>query len=138
MIEPKELRIGNYLKSLNGHVVQVTKIETSQLCVEGLSLPSAAITTYDYVQPISLSPELLEKNGFLTLSGGESRPLYFLEQLASNIYFEHSAPGTFSLCIISEDGQFIDLLRSFKHLHELQNIFFSLTGCELNINFAND
>ena len=134
MVEPKELRMGKYLQSLNGHIVQLTKIEVQQLCVQGVSLEETAMSTYDYVKPIVLTAELLERNGFQLVSDGESHSLYYLEQLASNIYFEHSGLHTFSLCIVGDDGQYIDLLRSFKHLHDLQNIFFALTGCELAIN----
>ena len=130
-----ELRIGNYLKSLNGHIVTVTRIELEKASVESKTLEAPVITTYDYLQPIELSADIFEKNGFSVLAS-DDHPLYYHEKLASTIYFEYSSPGVYSLCFSNDEGITIDVLRSIRHVHELQNIFYALTGFELALDAA--
>lgn len=127
----RELRMGNYLQSLNGHLVRVTKIEKEQVGVEGKTLGAHVTTTYDYLKPVGLTPAILEKNGFKLWELEENHPLYFHEKLVTSLYLEFSHPDTYSLCLVNEEGQFIDLLVSFKYVHELQNILFALTGYEM-------
>lgn len=128
-----ELRIGNYLRSLNGHIVIVTKIESHNVSVESKTLETPVITSYDYLQPIELTADIFEKNGFSVLSS-DDHPLYYHEKLASTIYFEYSPPDIYSLCFSNDEGITIDVLRSIMYVHELQNIFYALTGFELSLN----
>lgn len=128
-----ELRIGNYLRSLNGHVVIVSKIESHNVSVGSKTLEAPVITSYDYLQPIELTAGIFEKNGFSVLSS-DDHPLYYHEKLASTIYFEYSSPEIYSLCFSNDEGITIDVLRSIMYVHELQNIFYALTGFELRLN----
>ena len=127
-----ELRIGNFLKSLNGHIVSITKIEVETASVKAAELGNLVDTSYDYLQPIELSAAIFEDNGFGVLSG-DDHPLYYHEKMASSIYFEYSSPDVYSLCYSSDEGITIDVLRSIRYVHELQNIFYALTGFELSM-----
>ena len=118
---------------MNGHLVSVIKIELEIASVESKSLAAPMITSYDYLQPIELTAEIFEQNGFDVLSA-DDQPLYYHQKLASTIYFEYSSPGVYSLCYSSDEGITIDVLRSINYVHELQNIFYTLTGFELSLN----
>lgn len=127
-----ELRIGNYLRSLNGHVVRITKLELDQVGVSTEKADEHLVTSYDYLQPIELTAALFENNGFAVLSS-DDHPLYYHEKLASSIYFEYSSPDIYSLCYSADEGITLDVLRSISYVHELQNVFQALTGLELNL-----
>jgi hypothetical protein len=85
---------------------------------------------------VELTPEILEKAGFKEDKEGsylgsleESYPLYYN---GINIAIIH---GEYRLWInIEEDMHYSFEWTVIKYLHQLQNLFFSLTGQELQIN----
>lgn len=130
-----ELRLGNYVESLNGFIVKVCMIESSQVCVAGEKLPEPVVSAYDYVKPIRITTQILENSGFSVLEKEDEHPIYLHSHLGATMYIEYNASSTYSFCLSTDDGQFIDVIRSFRYVHELQNIFFALTGYELQIEF---
>jgi hypothetical protein len=75
-------------------------------------------------EPIPLTPEILEKCGFV-----------IIEQGRLCVWFED-----FELCQLNSDKNKLGLYWcehytgvSIEYLHQLQNIYFALTGEELNI-----
>lgn len=124
MIQANELRIGN--KVLSPH------IKGSHATVEGIlsgnkGIVVDGIITCENLEPIPLSPSILEACGF-TIGSNQIwwRPNYLLsfrqttEGFFTTIDHGENYPSSFGMAI--------------KHLHQLQNIVAALTGTELTIN----
>ena len=103
MIKANELRIGNKLQDSNGHYYEVDHGLISQICV----------VSGDDFYGIPLTPEILEKAGFVK-SDGEFG-WWLSKKVISGFYY---------------DNTFITRIKS---LHQLQNLYFALTGEELPI-----
>lgn len=131
MVQGKEIRIGNYLKDRSGKILRVDFIEYvengfdtkfgQKMFVEGQEVHR--ITEYsDYANPIELSGEWLEKLGFDLVvkegNQGEFR-IYQLNEITYNTnhgwWWKHQ------------------LTVQPKYVHELQNLFFAITGTELEL-----
>jgi hypothetical protein len=116
MIQANELRIGNWVRIRESD----TKVQ-----VEAYMLNVSELSN---CQPIPLTPEILEKCGFERLThkteGGYKSSIY-------------SYRGKYSFTVFFDDGK---LSVSFwqgnekQYLHQLQNLYFALTGEELNFN----
>ena len=119
MIKTNELRIGNWYEH-DGKYYQVKSIMNGE--------------SYPYVKPIPLTPEILEKAGFtkgksigLTLDiRFDETPFY-----SAYLWFEFLAGSVYLYTL--DDGHNIELA-NFIYLHQLQNLYFALTGEELEIN----
>lgn len=110
MIKPEELRIGNWVMGDNGPVQ-----------IEPNSFQNIFNGSYDQ-DPIPLTEEWLAKFGF------EYREMnlgYVKEATEGNIYI--SKKFTFEF-----DGFNIGMQREIQYVHQLQNLYFALTGEELN------
>ncbi len=116
MVFIDELKIGNWI--LDGEVpVQVTEILKGRI-----NHSQANGAPYDELNPIPLSPEVLERCGFET--GGKfgiyKAPNGSLWELYGDVlYFFHRGTR------ISTD---------IRSLHQLQNLFWCLSGTELEYN----
>lgn len=110
-----ELRIGNwYLGASRGNPLQATARFIQQLD-EGLLNCS----------PIPLTPEILEKCGFIKFNG-----FYWVSitNLKSELHIQFYGKDYVSTL----RGQFCDLiLDKIDYLHQLQNLYFALCGEEL-------
>ena len=83
--------------------------------------------TEEGVEPIPLTPEILEKAGFEEFP--DSSGLYGYEAFTKgNCYVEISPTRGIGVSIGS-----METAQSIKYLHQLQNLYFALTGEELNI-----
>lgn len=128
MIESKELRQGNKLSlSASGEIITVSVIEKIFLRVRGKPFAYQ----FRLLNPIPLTTELLEKAGFVF---GHS----------SDIYDNYSLPNGFyiSYCKKSikegyrhEKGNYYhgEIHIPIVNVHQLQNLFYCLTGKELQI-----
>jgi len=127
MIQPTELRIGNsvfyegevwFIDSIHQDVCGVMKGERG------------AIILYNRMSPIPLTPEILEKCGF-----GENpqheHPAFDEYSLLSNNRF---AIGDFNgeYWVVDGIDQWL-LEHKIYYLHQLQNLYFALTGEELKV-----
>lgn len=136
MINPKECRVGNKLLfNLNkGQEQIVTVALVSDDSIGYLEQHEAS-----YPQPqrlfygIHLTPEMLVKCGFIT------------EKITTTTLFNHPNCSALTSSIINnftlEDGIVVDGYMNFMYidarcfyLHQLQNLYFALTGTELEIN----
>ena len=121
MIQPQELRIGNYIE-YNGEII---KLDGSLLCCyiqNELEFP---------LNPIPLTEEILLKFGFNEVEGErwcdmheefEECDYYYLSMF--KIYYN---PETDRF----EDDSLSHFNVNLKYVHQLQNLFFALTGEEL-------
>lgn len=117
-MKANELMIGNLLKRTNGQILTVSRIDlTDDILVK----EENGLFTFGYtVNPIKLTEEWLSKLG---IKGNWS-------------------PGEDYCCIIEgchlllKHEQFrlgYKIIYDFKYVHQLQNIYFALTGEELTI-----
>jgi len=134
-MKPQELRIGNFINPEIGeleHVGQIKYIGYSGVGVElDCDEPELSLNhdlDLSDIKPIPLTEEWLEKFGFsrnlvsaccdysLVLDHGYEHDLYY-------IYNHSEVDGSTSWI----------RTKGIRHVHELQNIYFSLTGYELEL-----
>jgi hypothetical protein len=118
MINAAELRIGNYFKLQNGHFQQVDLLTLEYLLNENLSPHNA-------VNPIYITPEILEKCGFKWLTIDRFR---FLKHTIKNIQFLFTEK---KLMVGVKGVANIEWFCELNYLHQLQNLYYSLTNEEL-------
>lgn len=129
MIQANELRIGNWVTELiKNRIVAIDGIESNQdfVWVNYLNGSGQYKVGINDIEPIPLTPEILEKCGFeitgqtehpnniWTKYGEESK--FELEQIIHFFLYDNKCFGT-----------------QVNYLHQLQNIYFSLTGEELDV-----
>ncbi len=122
MIQANELRIGNWIhnpvQEINFQVDLATIGNVARDNGNKNKVPSRLL-----YQPIPITEEILLKCGF------EKKKQRFesKEALLRISYFDSAWH-----CSIGDDD-FGFLFRTIKHLHQLQNLYFALTGKELQI-----
>lgn len=131
MIDARELRIGNVVWEDYGGYYQVCAIGHQTTSVKkswsNLSCPFKN-EDLSYVQ---LTEDILLKAGFEKHYKHEEEP--FTIDLTARMYLWASR-GDFSEVDLCQDGKHISFKHShIKYLHQLQNLYFALTGTELNI-----
>lgn len=134
MIDPKELRIGNYVRSLKNN---------SNLCFGG-NLPFWEVTIDDILhilnnpknyEPIPLTEDWLVKFGFeVTDDNPKQKSYYEGDILFDMVCFKFSnsekkgSNGGFYCYEINDGNTYIN------SVHQIQNLYFALTGQELIYN----
>lgn len=135
-MKASELRIGNWV-NYDGLSVQVSGIRGDAVMIGGQSVWNK---TADKYQPIALTPEILEQCGFVKYQWQNA---YFIKFLSWHLYI-HFFEGRIitHFCRVSSDSKghrmislpFIGAQKSteeIKHLHDLQNFYYSHTKNEL-------
>lgn len=134
MIKANELRVGNLLNWESDHigdgvseVIAISKIGYKIKSVRGCH---PTLDEYNRVNPILLTPEWLERCGF-ALKGPDDfhdKPLW-KHPSTDYLYCEG---GNF----VDNDGPYGHYcdIGDVRYVHQLQNLFFALTGEELTIN----
>lgn len=139
MIQPNELRLGNYVQDRGGKVLKIDTFETThngeeyvlkvgqRMFVNGNEVHP--LTEYsDYLQPIPLSDEWLAKFGF----DDDGFRQYTLLNWGIKVVESLASKGSWIV--------YQGFLRQFQeiaevqYIHQLQNLFFALTGEELKLN----
>lgn len=113
-MKPEELRLGNYVV-IDGSIQQVYEIK--QDSING-HIPQE-------VDPVPLTEEWLLKFGFEYLANEQ------YEKHHLNLYFNWDKDT--GLFLFIEDSTESLSFKHIKHVHQLQNIYFALTGEELEI-----
>lgn len=136
VVDVKQLRLGNWLQSFiimddgTGHISKrcIMPFRVDLKTMEILS--DSQGRHFATMEPISLSPELLEKAGF------EMMPNSFMASKVIRAGFRigyHN--GNASECSLFQHGiEFPLAAGQVKYLHSLQNLYFALSGEELEIN----
>lgn len=147
MINPNELRIGNHILTSKEDVVVGVMLDM----VETINY---AELLYDGIEPIPITPEWLERFGFI-LENGHSFSEYFNKSFGDvrayvidGVWFcSHFDWMTHRSDIISERGWLVGRRNTnprhngwnynesaeVRYIHELQNVFWCITGFELEI-----
>lgn len=122
-LTPQELRIGNYIE-WSGNKHKVCKLDDSSgyLHVRKKNKESQYVPFHS-VKPIPITSKWLIDFGFELNIENDA---YYKESYAVSV----SEDG----CLFFYAGDYnLHELREFNYLHELQNLFHSLTGTELTI-----
>lgn len=109
----KDIKIGDYF-SVNGEVVKVPETELS-LCGIWDSQEIFHVVEYEKLEPIPLTEEILEKNGWEKCDDGVG---YYLEHLLLV-----PAHGRVEIYVC---GRKHTWLRNVTYVHELQHILWTL------------
>ncbi len=146
MIQAKELRYGNKVQTQHGEIITVQQIlsntlvydtqikVTQEMAAVGKSYKTAYMTQvievvkeseFQEIDPISLTPKVLEKCGFRNYVRDE----WILKVGNSHMDFEFGDEGL-------RLRQPIPSQVSLRYLHQLQNFLFSLAGYELEMELA--
>lgn len=134
MIPINELRIGNYVNGDKDGISVVTSIERyeDRIGITPLTFNHYSFTNQPF-SPISITPEILEKSGWI------SNKICCYLNLNKDIYLSFHRDGNFFLVIKNNDEGsdckelFIKL--NIKYLHQLQNLIYSLVGEELTFKY---
>ena len=118
MIQPQELRIGNYIFYKN-EIFEVDAISKSHTYL--LKGKNIVKTTPECLNPIPLTEKILLKFGFEKQHNEDDFDYWFKKGFCDDILWEHSEGFCHSL---NYGGD-------IKYVHQLQNLYFALTGEEL-------
>lgn len=117
MIQAQELRIGNLINlvSFENDVMEINIMASDiELCDESENEFNV------HYKPIPITEKLLLKFGFENM---EKFPLRYVQRVKPDSLSE------FEPCIVCGDLW----LTGIRHVHQLQNLYFSLTGEELTL-----
>ena len=138
MIQANELRIGNFVfrNDLPGGMFY----EIRALCKDRVhpinvieqdvkkNVYYASDCTLSELEPIPLTPEILEKCGFTTVTTNEDRSYNFWgKDLDASIDVDSDNLFRYRICERKRT-------KTILYVHQLQNLYFSLTGTELEVN----
>ena len=121
-----ELRIGNFIQNKNiSDCVQVSRIDQNETIQIGFGICKNVFTdtmNLSAFEPIIITENWLLKFGFKNQNFG-----WKFKELG---LFDHNyKKGNLNLKINSTEIPFIQI----KYIHQLQNLYFSLTGLELQL-----
>lgn len=126
MIKSNELRIGNWVngagvgagivRSIGEDVVYVF----AKYCYFSFSLKD--------IEPIPLTPEILEKCGFVDPANNGLGLRLPLDEVDEFCWYKHDNTIRYQTI-----GSGYTRAMNIQHLHQLQNLLFALTGTELNV-----
>lgn len=134
MINPKELRIGNIV-SVNGKFnVCVKEIDCNGITydrVDGSEV--AAHCKWKYLDGIYLTEDVVLKSGFIKFNTRQpfDQSRYYSPHTMLFDLFTRYPSGRLYVAREVGEKRMIMIREIITHLHELQNIFYSLTGKEL-------
>ncbi len=141
MIESKDLRIGNYVNHSVMGIVRVCKISRTTFKVSHDYDNLFETADEEDCKPIELTTEILLKCGFEKSLHPKldkncwSKNYGSVEIIISNkIFFDVYTKYNPSNEVREFNYNFITTNNGINHLHQLQNLFQTLTGKELKVN----
>jgi hypothetical protein len=120
MIPINEIRLGNLFLNSQGNIQEIT-IEHFEYLANPNFYP------HDAINPIKLTDTILFKYGFLYVEIETVKPRIYL--IKDRLIIKKVSETHFLLaCNYAQNG---DLSIAFNYVHQLQNLYFCLTGNEL-------
>ena len=119
-MKANELRIGNLIWENYGGIYMVREIREKEVIISKTKTTIAVGYKYSEVKVIELTEEWLLKFGF---------------EKCLNQYKKLTETQPFIILFLEEQFQYDDLRyrTNLKYVHQLQNLYFSLTGKELTL-----
>jgi hypothetical protein len=131
MTKSNELRIGNWVLNYGQYV-----------CVEADDIVDCHHQPESY-DPIPLTPEILEKAGFKKnywnnsfYPGRFSLSLFEMHNYKGDAFFEYDSIDNILMLLSSDGGDTSTVIEKIQFLHQLQNLYFAITGEELEIDLT--
>ncbi len=122
-MEAKQYRIGNLVIETDFNRIGTIKMiakDRVQIKLEHSTL----FCSFKIIKPIQLTEEWLLNFGF--------------KHIRNNWYNIHACSNTFNVYLFNEIGYRVEIVNQsitvLKYLHELQNLYYALTGTELTLN----
>lgn len=142
MIAENELRLGNWVYNDENKPVKMVVIETPEFAEwNGSDCQNMFIEDGNYkystINPIPLTPEIIENAGFVK---SKTDAAYYVELNGPDRHFDLVQSGADYYPSILQQNEMSDeinivSLNYIQSVHQLQNLYFALTGKELNITF---
>jgi hypothetical protein len=125
-MEKKELRIGNLVSDINASDSFFAEVKrlSYRRCYYGLF-----DCKYSDLKPILLTEEWLLKFNINELLNQDVYRINYVSY--------HKGNNTFNYCLVcyhNEYGYVDNIFKEIKYVHQLQNLYFALTGQELTLN----
>ena len=117
----QELRIGNWINDITGHETQVRGTTKQGIWIGDNAGPGPEVA----FTPIELTPEWLERFGFEYEEGFADDYTKEPISLYNNPFLEGWTVETIFSELIKKN------MLNIKYVHQLQNLYFALTGQEL-------
>lgn len=130
MLKANELRIGNWLNVLHPHTKEWKYERVKSETILNFEKHSDHNLIKENFKPIPLTEDILLKCGFSVITENSAGKRY--AYVVNGIY---SSDLSFTYWTTTkEKGKFFRGDLQLKSLHQLQNLYFALTGEELTIN----
>lgn len=126
-MKAKNLRIGNLL-SFSGEPVAINAGFIYDCDYWNRNPERQDAVLFENVEPIPLTAEWFEKCGGRT--GGEQVLFISMPKIKAELHFEMKPYGNV-IVLKSDFGEFVP--EDIEYVHQLQNLFFAVTGEELTI-----
>lgn len=131
----RDLRIGNYIKIRqdNFHFQEILQINKGSVCIEDAISDEFVGVDIIEVEPIKISKDWVEKLGFIFII----RNMWELKiDFYTKLQFYENQDDYITLFVQNyNNGERISdthlALKNVKHVHQVQNLYFALTGREL-------
>jgi hypothetical protein len=123
-MKASELRIGN-LVDLGNRIAKISEIYHNACTVLDLEETQDTIEDYERTKPIPLTEEWLLKFGF---EWSIQHQAHYLKG------FDYVIDICKDYCRVIKHRRTGEVLINIKHVHQLQNLYFALTGEELILN----
>lgn len=140
MVHANELRIGNYFWETYGGYKIVTAIGMNNagdapglVCGRAPGYTTVGAFDQENIHPIPLTPEILEKAGFKKGRFDLTDAYYLNVNNPHGLEQRFTSFDPYDLGVAFFSNRKM-IGRSCESLHSLQNLYFALTGTELNIN----
>ena len=119
----KDLRIGNLLQYTDRQKVK-EHLRGTTFKVTADDILFLSTYSVDYVEPIQITPEWLEKFGFVKVGNHYEKNCFNLYKYKDEIEIEFRND--------EDDESFVIGMR-YNYVHQLQNLYFAITGEELMV-----
>ena len=142
MIEAKDLMMSNkvlwnrHYEKLDNEIVEIYNIQRSSIRVyTDIEELSEVLLRYEDIEGIPLTEEWLIKFGFEKEDNGVGfkADIFTMIIMSSDFYFRPSYRGGFYWGFDRDKQHELEDVQPIEHLHQLQNLYFALTGETLKI-----
>ena len=121
-----ELRLGNYVMDIDNNILPVT--------TDTFYWISECVRTEDDYKQIQLTEEMLFKCGFSKNVGHYIIFGRYKDKTLELVYNNDTNEIQYYVYVRGLlDNEFVQLRHDLKYLHELQNLYFAITGNELSV-----
>ena len=142
-MKAQELRLGNYTQDQDGNVLVVDGLESDKIDFKVVDRSKFPLKDGWKAEPIPINQDWLKKAGFEYAEGLRMlvmQPEFELcgpddyeDSVYHHIFFYHSG-DSFGFEVSNEWGETGNaMLSKIKYVHQLQNLYFALTGEELRL-----